>query len=84
MDKIVTIGITIILVLVLLLTMILAFFFHFKKTKNSFTNSFLEDEEKNKKYIESLQKEIEKLRKNYRTSLEKLYGYKFYEIEKEI
>lgn len=84
MDKIVSISITIISVLVLLLTLLLAFFFHFKKTKNSFTNSFLEDEEKNKKYIEFLQKEIEKLRKNYKTSLEKLYGYKFYEIEKEI
>ena len=84
MDKIVSISITIISVLVLLLTLLLVFFFHFKKTKNSFTNSFLEDEEKNKKYIEFLQKEIEKLRKNYKTSLEKLYGYKFYEIEKEI
>lgn len=84
MDKIVTISITIILVLISLIALMLFFFFHFKKTKNSFTNSFLENEEKNKKYIEFLQKQIEKLRKNYKSSLEKLYGYKFYEIEKEI
>ena len=83
MDKIAT-TITIIMGLMLLATLILIFLFHFRKSKNLITNSFLEDEEKNKKYIEFLQKQIEKLRKNYKSSLEKLYGYKFYEIEKEI
>jgi len=62
--------------------LVLIFFFHLKKPKNSLTNSFLADEEKNKKYIEFLQKQIEKLRKNYKSSLERLYDYKLYEIEK--
>ena len=84
MDKIGSISIVTITVLILLITFVLIFFFHFKKHKNSISNSFLEEEEKNQKYIDFLQKQIEKLRKNYKTSLEKLYGYKFYEIEKEI
>lgn len=83
MDKITT-TVTIIMVLMLLITLILIFLFHFRKSKNLITNPFLEDDEKNKKYIEFLQKQIEKLRKNYKSSLEKMYGYKFYEIEKEI
>ena len=43
MNKIATISITIILVSALLITLILIFFFHFKKHKNSLTNSFLAD-----------------------------------------